>query len=316
MAWDLDHEVAAALAPLAAASVGQTPPPAGDIAGRRAAIEGLLHTFFGAMPDIVDVKVTEFRVAAPDGYEVPMRLYVKDGAQPGPLAVYLHGGGMIMGSVPLYDPLLRLLASRSEVALLAPDYRLAPEHPHPTPVEDCYAALTWAAEHAAELNIDPARIGVAGDSAGGGLAAGVALLARDRGGPSLARQILIYPMLDDRNTVVPDPVPAPLIWSYDDNITGWGALLGDAVGGDSVSPYAAPARVADVAGLPPTYVMVGDMDIFRDEDIEYAARLAKAGVPVEFHLFAGAPHGFDFLAPESEIGRRAYADEVRALRRL
>lgn len=316
MAWELDHQVAAALAPLAEAMAEQVPPPAGDVAGRRQNVEALLATFFAALPSVDDVKTTEHQATAADGHQVPMRLYTKDGAASGPLAVYLHGGGMIMGSVPLYEPLLRLLASGSGVPLLAPDYRLAPEHPHPTPVEDCYAALAWAAEHAAELGVDPSRIGVAGDSAGGGLAAGVALLARDRGGPALARQILVYPMLDDRNTVVPDPVPGPLMWSHDDNITGWGALLGDAAGGDDVSAYAAPARAAEVGGLPPTYVMVGDMDIFRDEDIEYAARLTRAGVPVEFHLVPGAPHGFDFFAPDSEISRRAYADEIRALRQL
>lgn len=316
MGWELDHEVAEALAPLAAAMAEQTAPPPGDVASRRIAIEGLFGMFFTELPPSDDVKVTDYQVAAEDGHQVPLRLYTKVGQEPGPLVVYLHGGGMIMCSVPLYEPLLRYLASRSGVAVLAPDYRVAPEHPHPTPVEDCYAALTWAAEHAAELGCDPARIGVAGDSGGGGLAAAVALLARDRGGPALARQILVYPMLDDRNTTAPDPVPAPLMWTYDDNLTGWQALLGDACGGDDVSPYAAPARATDVSGLPPAYVMVGDMDIFRDEDIAYAARMTAAGVPVEFHLVPGAPHGFDLFAPNSEIGRRAYADEIRALRKL
>jgi acetyl esterase/lipase len=316
MGWELDHEVAQALAPIAAAMAEQAPPAVGDVATRRVAVEGLLGAFFSALPASDDVKVAEYQVAAQDGHPIPLRLYTKAGAEPGPLAVYLHGGGMILGSVALYDPLVRYLTSSSGVAILAPDYRLAPEHPHPAPVEDCYAALTWAAEHAAELGCDPNRIGVAGDSAGGGLAAGVALLARDRGGPALARQILVYPMLDDRNTTPPAEVPGVLLWSYDDNITGWGALLGEAAGGDDVSPYAAPARVADVAGLPPAYVIVGDMDIFRDEDIAYVARMTAAGVPVEFHLVPGAPHAFDFAAPQSEIGRRAYADEIRALRRL
>jgi acetyl esterase/lipase len=145
------------------------------------------------------------------------------------------------------------------------EYRLAPEHRYPTPVEDCYSGLQWLAGHADELDVDPERIAVMGDSAGGGLAAAVALMSRDRGGPTLAHQILIYPMLDDRNTS-PDPEIVPFaVWSYDDNITGWGALLGEAVGGASVSPYAAPARAIDLSGLPSCYLKVGQLDIFRDD---------------------------------------------------
>ena len=315
MGSELDPEVAQALAPIFEAMAGTTPPAPGDVATRRTAVEGLIGSFFSALPAVDDVKVTEFEVASHDGYQVPLRLYIKDGAAPGPLVVYLHGGGMIMGSVELYDKLVRSLTSRSGVAMLAPDYRLAPEHPDPSPVEDCYAGLKWAAEHAAEHGFDVNRIGVAGDSAGGGLAAGVALLARDRGGPVLARQILIYPMLDDRNITPRADVPAVMMWSYDDNITGWDALLG-ADRGDDVSPYAAPARAESLADVAPAYVMVGDLDIFRDEDIAYVARMTSSGVPVEFHLIPGAPHGFDFAAANSEISKRAYADEIRAFRQL
>ena len=147
-------------------------------------------------------------------------------------------------------------------------------------------------QHTDELRIDPARVAIMGDSAGGGLAAGVALLARDRG-VALARQVLVYPMLDDRTTV-PDPELAPFAaWSYDDNYTGWHALLGDAIGTDDVPPSAAPARADDLSGLPPTYIDVGDLDIFRDEDIEYARRIAATGTTVELHVHPGCPHGFD-----------------------
>lgn len=316
MGSTLDPEVAQALAPIFEAMAGAPPLAVGDIETRRSAVEGLIGSFFASMPTVDDVKVTEFEAPSHDGYQVPLRLYTKDGATPGPLVVYLHGGGMIMGSVELYDRLVRNLTSRSGVAMLAPDYRLAPEHPDPTPVEDCYAGLKWAAEHAAEIGVDPNRIGVSGDSAGGGLAAGVALLARDRGGPALAGQILIYPMLDDRNTTPRADAPEVMLWSYDDNITGWDALLGDRRGGDDVSPYAAPARAESLAGLAPAYVMVGDLDIFRDEDIAYVARMTASGVPVEFHLVPGAPHGFDFAAVNSEISKRAYADEIRAFRKL
>jgi acetyl esterase/lipase len=316
MGSELDPEVAQALAPIFEAMADAPPLAVGDIETRRSAVEGLIGTFFSAMPAVDDVKVTEFEAPSHDGHQVPLRLYTKDGAASGPLVVYLHGGGMIMGSVELYDRLVRNLTSRSGVAMLAPDYRLAPEHPDPAPVEDCYAALKWAAEHGAEHGIDPNRIGVAGDSAGGGLAAGVALLARDRGFPALARQILIYPMLDDRNTTPRADAPGVMLWSYDDNITGWDALLGDKRGGDDVSPYAAPARAESLAGLAPAYVMVGDLDIFRDEDIAYVSRMTSSGVPVEFHLVPGAPHAFDFAAVNSEISQRAYADEIREFRKL
>ncbi|HZZ48828.1 MAG TPA: alpha/beta hydrolase [Pseudonocardia sp.] len=314
MSWKIDAEVGEVLAPLLAAMAEVTPPPVGEIEARRKGVEGMLARVFGAFPVVDDVETRDCGAVSSDGYEVPMRLYTKAGSRGGGLVVYAHGGGMIMGSVELYDPLARSLVSRSGVAVLSVDYRVAPEHPHPTPVEDCYAAVQWASKHAAELGCDPARIAIAGDSGGGGLAAATALLARDRGGPALARQILIYPMLDDRNTSAPDVVPDVLMWSYDDNATGWGALLGDAMGTDEVSPYAAPARASDLSGLPPTYLIVGDMDIFRDEDMAYAARLTRAGVPVEFQLIPGAPHAFDFLAPNTTIGRRAYSDEIRAFR--
>jgi len=206
--------------------------------------------------------------------------------------------------------------SNSGVSMLSVDYRLAPEHPYPTPVEDCYTGLKWLAEHACELGVDPVRIAVMGDSAGGGLAAGVALLARDRGGPALARQILIFAMLDDRNSI-PDPEIAPFaVWSYDDNVTAWRALLGEAVGGLDVSQYAAPARATDLSGLPPCYLEVGQLDIFRDEDLAYAEHLSRDGVTVEFHLRPGVPHEFETVAFDTDIARRSVADRIRVLRTI
>lgn len=224
---------------------------------------------------------------------------------------------MIVGNFGLFDASLSRYVSASGVPLLSVDYRAAPEHPHPAPVEDSYAGLRWLGDHATELGVDPARIAVMGDSAGGGLAAAVALLARDRGGPSVARQILLFPMLDDRNTE-PDPEIAPFAaWTHDDNATGWDALLGDAqLGGPDVPAYAAPARATDLAGLPAAYVEVGQLDIFRDEDLEYARRLSRAGVPVEFHLHPGVPHEFDAVAFDSDVARRALADRVRVLASL
>ena len=201
-------------------------------------------------------------------------------------------------------------------AAMAAAVPLAPEHPYPTPVEDCYIGVQWLAEHAGELGVDAARIAVMGDSAGGGLAAAVALLARDRGGPALSHQILVYPMLDDRNTS-PDPEIVPFaVWSYDDNITGWGALLGDAIGGANVPAYAAPARAADLSGLPPCYLEVGQLDIFRDEGLAYAQRLSGAGVTVEFHLRPGVPHEFETYAHATDIACRSVADRLRVLRTI
>jgi acetyl esterase/lipase len=200
--------------------------------------------------------------------------------------------------------------------MLVVDYRIAPEHPDPTPVQDCYAALRWLAGNAATLGVGAARIAVMGDSAGGGLAAGVSLLARDRGGPAIAQQLLIYPMLDDR-AHPPDSRLLPfLTWTYDDNITGWAALLGERAGTDGVSPYAAPAHATDLTGLPDTYIDVGDLDIFRDEDIAYAQRLADAGVATELHLHPGCPHAFETLARKADVSQRAIADRIRRLRTL
>ena len=195
------------------------------------------------------------------------------------------------------------------------DYRLAPEHPHPGPIEDCYAAFEWIFTNSEQLGIDPVRIAVMGDSAGGGLAAAVALLARDRG-RSVAKQILIYPMLDDRTTT-PDPELVPFtFWSYDNNYTGWQALLGNSMGTSDVPPTAAPARAKDLSNLPSAYVEVGELDIFRDECIDYVRRLAHAGTSAELHVHPGCPHGFDRVAPSAQVVERARAERIRVLRAI
>ncbi|ABW14134.1 Alpha/beta hydrolase fold-3 domain protein [Parafrankia sp. EAN1pec] len=313
MTFALDPQLAAVIGPFLAAVPEVEPPPAGDWKARRVSVEAALAQMIAALPAPEDVATTDYEINSHDGAIIALRWYTARESMPGTAVLYFHGGGMILGSVGLYDPWVARYVSATGVPMLSVEYRLAPEHPHPTPVEDCYAALRWLADHAVELGVDPARIAVMGDSGGGGLAAAVALLARDRGGPALARQILIYPMLDDRNTT-PDPAIAPFAgWNYDDNITGWGALLGMARGGPDVPPYAAPARADDLTGLPPAYVEVGELDIFRDESIEYARRLAMAGVSIELHVHPGAPHGFDALGPETDIGQRATADRVRVL---
>jgi acetyl esterase/lipase len=312
----LDPEVQEAMAPLLELMAAAAPPPAGDWQTRRQNVAGLMEQLFASQPAPTDVQRTDHEVTTEDGTTLALRWYTRSGQTPGPAVLYLHGGGMILGSLELYDPTVARYVSASGVPMLQVEYRLAPEHPHPTPVEDCYAALVWLVEHAAELGVDPARIAVMGDSAGGGLAAGVALLARDRGGPAIARQVLIYPMLDDRTTT-PDPEIAPFAtWTYDDNVTGWGALLGEAAGTDDVSPHAAPARALELAGLPPAYVEVGELDAFRGEDVAYAGRLAAAGVSTELHVHPGCPHGFESFAPGTDVARRSRADRERVLRSL
>ncbi|MEO3868301.1 alpha/beta hydrolase [Nonomuraea sp. B12E4] len=316
MSLTLDPEVAQALAPMVAALADSTPPPVGDVATRRAVLEGVIAHAGAAQPMPADVTVTDHHATAADGTQILLRWYAKDGSAPGSAAVFLHGGGMILGTIDLFDGPVARYVSASGTPILSVGYRRAPEHPHPIPVEDAYTGLAWLHEHAAELDVDPARIAVMGDSAGGGLAAALAILSRDRGGPAIARQILIMPMLDDRTTT-PDPHITPYaLWTYDDNATGWGALLGDAAGGPGVPATAAPARVTDPAGLPPAYIEVGQLDIFRDEDLTYALRLARAGVEVEFHLHPGVPHEFESIAHTSGIARRATADRIRVLASL
>lgn len=260
------------------------------------------------------MRTTSFTTPASDGEaEIELRWYAKAGPAPGSAVVYAHGGGMIGGSLDLYDEVVSWYVSQTGVPLLSVGYRLAPEATSSTTLaEDVFTGLTWLAGHASGLGADPARIAVMGDSGGGGPAAAAAILARDRDVP-LARQILIYPMLDDRNTT-PGPVPPGLLtWTYDNNFTGWHALLGDEIGTEKVSPIAAPGRLTDFTGLAPAYIEVGDLDIFRDEAITYAGGLASAGVPVELHVHPGAPHGFERFVPDAAVAQRAMADRARAI---
>ncbi len=316
MSLSLDPEIAEALAPMAGAMADATPPAVGDIAARRAMWEPIIGAASAAQPIPADVKTREYSATADDGARITLRWYAKDGATPGPAVLFFHGGGYIFGHIGLFDGPVSRYVSASGVPMLSVEYRRAPEHPFPTPLEDAYTALRWLHEHAAELGVDPERIGVLGDSAGGGMAAALTILTRERGGPKIARQILLMPMLDDR-TATPDPHIEPyVLWSYDDSRTAWPALLGDAAGGPDVPATAAPSRLEDATGLPPAYIEVGQLDVFRDEDIAYAAKLSRAGVPVEFHLHPGAPHEFDSIAFGSDVARRAIADRVRVLKSI
>ncbi len=271
------------------------------------------------LPAHEEVTRTDAYVRVDNGQDVLVRWYTPpgyDSAVSGPAVVYLHGGGMIAVTVDIYDHVVAGYVADTGVPFLAVDYRTAPEFPHPAPVEDSLLGVNWLIEHAADLGVDPNRIAIMGDSGGGGVAAGAAILARDRG-IALKRQILIYPMLDDRNTEV-DPALASFArgWTYDNNYTGWHALLGDAIGTDDVPATAAPARLSDAHDLAPAYIEVGELDIFRDESIQYARILLLGGVSAELHVHPGCPHGFDLIGPSVPVVRRARADRLRVITSL
>ena len=233
-----------------------------------------------------------------------------------PALLHIHGGGYVIGDAEMMGPMLRELAAELGCAVFSVDYRLAPETVFPGGIEDCYTALKWLTENAETLRIDSTRIGVMGESAGGGLAAALALLVRDRGELSLMFQHLIYPMIDDRTGITSEPHPftGEFVWTPEHSRFGWGALLGTAPGGPGVSPYAAAARATDLAFLPPAFIAVGALDLFLDEDLDYARRLARAGVPVELHVYPGAFHGFH-MAPDAKVTKAANRDSKEALRR-
>uniref|UniRef100_UPI00064BEF03 alpha/beta hydrolase fold domain-containing protein n=1 Tax=Nocardiopsis sp. RV163 TaxID=1661388 RepID=UPI00064BEF03 len=185
------------------------------------------------------------------------------------------------------------------------------------PVEDCYTGLTWITDNAADLGLDPTRIVIGGVSAGGGLAAATALLARDRGGPALQGQLLLCPMLDDRNdTASSHQMAGTGVWDRTSNATGWTALIGPHAGGPDVSPYAAPARAEDLSGLPPAFLDVGSAETFRDEVVDYASRIWQAGGSAELHVWPGGFHGFDGMVPHAVLSRSAHAQRLPWLRRI
>ncbi|MEU2775413.1 alpha/beta hydrolase [Streptomyces sp. NPDC007162] len=238
---------------------------------------------------------------------------------PGPLPViyHVHGGGMVIGNNRVGVDVPLAWASELGAVVVSVEYRLAPEHPHPAPVEDVYAGLLWTAEHAPEFGGDPERIVIAGASAGGGLTAALALLLRDRRGPAVIGQMLMCPMLDDRNDTPSSHQMKGLgVWDLTANETGWTALLGDARGGPDVSPYAAPARATDLTGLPPAFLDVGSAETFRDETVGYASRIWQSGGTAELHVWPGGFHGFDGFAPQAALSQAARAAHVTWLRRL
>ena len=290
----------------------------GDIPGTRRLMEELVARLPKPAP-VEGVRIEDHHAPGPEGGDdVFVRIYRPTGApEPLPGLLWIHGGGYVLGKVERDDAMAANLCRTAGCAIASVEYRLAPEHPFPAPLEDCYAALKWFAGSSAELGVEKSRIAIGGASAGGGLAAGLALLARDRAEVQLAGQLLIYPMIDDRN-IAPANAERPdtHVWTRENNRAGWQAYLGREPGAADVSCYAAASRAPDLSRLPPAYIAVGDLDLFLEENIEYARRLLSAGVPTELHVYPGACHGFNGMAPNAAISKRFDADRDAALLRL
>ena len=270
-------------------------------------------------PNLPDIAADEIRVESAFGAK-PIRVLTYrpiKSDNPLPTIVHIHGGGFVAGAPEMKDVENRLLASELRCAIYSVDYRLAPEAPHPAPLEDIYSVFAWLHGNAGRLGVDAARIGIKGESGGGGFAAAAALYARDRQGPKFAFQHLIYPMIDDRMAVRKDlhPHVGEFVWTQEHNYFGWRSLLGSEPGSAGVSPYAAASRAVDVSGLPPTYISVGGLDLFLEENMTYADRLSRAGVPVEFHMYPRAYHGF-YRATNARVTKQAERDTREALRRF
>jgi acetyl esterase/lipase len=316
----LDREYSTALANL---NEPRIPPPSlavGDIAGRRQRFNTRIQKALSTTLPTPNVTQQSHKILTPDGATVTLEEFRPKAAPlaaTSPAIYHVHGGGMILGSVAAFTPTIAALTSRHNLPVFSIEYRLAPEHPHPVPVNDCYAGLEWLHDNASALQIDRSRIMVLGESAGGGLAAGITIMARDKGlSPPIACQMLIYPMLDDRNLQPRPSVERYTKWRSDDSKTGWTALLGGAAGQDEAivgHEYAAPARVRSVEGLPPTYIDVGGLDYFASEGIEYAARCLDAGVRVELHVYPGLPHDFEGMGAGARIVGGALENRQRVV---
>lgn len=303
----LDREVAAALAALPS----MLPPIDAEMlpALRKQRLLGLSEV---TLSDQVERR--DHTVPGPPGApDVVLRVHVPRGlSRPAPCVYSMHGGGYIFGDRSQDDLRFDRWCPQLGFIGVSVEYRLAPETPFPGPLEDCYAGLRWVHAHAEELGVDRSRTGIAGASAGGGLAAALALLARDRGEIPVAFQMLAYPMIDDRQVTASSSWEVP-IWSPANNEFGWRSYLGPLYGTEEVPYTAAPSRAADLSGVPPALIFVGTLDGFCDEDVLYAMRLYQSGVPTELHVYPGAPHGFDGFAPSATVSRRCQADTLEWL---
>jgi len=316
-ALQLDPELVAPLAAWKEATGGGI--DLHDIARTRKTMEAFAEMMAASAKPRDDVSTQDLWVAGPVGApEVFVRIYTPVERIPElPALVWLHGGGHVLGSVAQDDLIARRLCAVGECVVVSVDYRLAPEHPFPAGLEDAHAALVWLAANAREFGVDSERIAVGGASAGGGLAAGLAQLARDRAQVAVSFQMLIYPMLDNLTTAAEDVEhPDTHVWTRENNRMAWRAYLGETAMNSPISPYAAPARAEDLSGLPPAYIPVGDMDLFLHENISYAERLMSAGVRAELRVYPGGFHGFNGFAPGAAISKRFNVDRDAVLRRM
>ncbi len=267
--------------------------------------------------NLSDIQIRDIFIAGQDGAQIRLRVYQpRAPLTKAPALLWMHGGGYVMG-VPEQDDIYVLPFVR-EVGLVvvSVDYRLAPDYPFPVPLEDCYAALQWMTDQAEIPGIDPERIAIGGSSAGGGLAAALAQVAHDRGEIHPVLQLLIYPMLDDRTGARKDIEPkAHIVWNNTSNQFGWEVYLGQPCGAETAPIGSVPARRANLAGLPPTWIGVGTNDLFYDEAAAYARRLSEAGEPCELVSVPGAFHGFDLFAPEMQAVRDFRQAQIVALKK-
>ena len=265
-----------------------------------------------------DIQVDQIYVQSQEQKQrIGLRVYRPKAMNPdAPVLLWMHGGGLIIGSPQQNDRPVFQIVRHTGIVVVSVDYRLAPNHPFPAPLDDCYAALKWVHAHAATLGIDPNRIGIGGESAGGGLAASLVQLAHDRGEISPIFQLLIYPMLDDRSALRTDVAQGELLtWTPQNNRFGWESYLGHACGFDHVLPYAVPARREDLTGLPPTWIGVGTLDLFYDENVDYARELQRSGVDCELVVIKGAFHGFDQLDHDLPVVQAFRQSQIDALRK-
>ncbi|KAJ5935084.1 hypothetical protein N7466_004631 [Penicillium verhagenii] len=283
-----------------------------DIATRRA-MTAAMTIPLPPIPDSLERLVHHVQRA--DGYEVTVlhfRQRRQAGAEGDPAILHIHGGGYFSLSAEQCSvPHIKTVSSTG-VQILTVDYRLAPEHPYPTPLNDCWTVLKWLHANTSQLGINPSRIAVMGESAGGGLAAALTLMARDKAlSPPIAKQILVYPMLDDRTNT--NHAGQLTFWDEVDNKTGWTAYVGPDAGSENVDAYAAPARVESVEDLPPLYLDCGQLDIFVHEGLEYVRRFVAANIPTECHLYPGVPHGFEAFAPSISLTKQAVGNREKAM---
>lgn len=279
-----------------------------DLADTRTKYRQLAESFNAHLSALDHIQFEDQKIGSA-GDNAALRVRIYQPAQtdhPAPALLWIHGGGYVMGTIDIEVPLMQQLVDQVGCVVVAVEYRLAPEHPYPAALNDCYQALTWMFENSSELGIDPERVALGGISAGGGLTAALAILARDKGEFPIVFQLLMCPMLDDRNEQPSTHWDLTGIgWDRRSNEKGWQAYLAKPYD-SSVHQYAVPARVNDLALLPPAYLSVGSLDLFLDENLRYARRLLAANVAAELHVFPGGIHAFEYRAPQARLSARAH----------